>query len=767
MNEIYSPGVLSVLPLFYVGWSDSVLGPSERDLIISSLESMPHLSFEDKKLLAGWTDQANPPTEETFRSWIKAIKEKSTDWSPEMKSELVDLGISMAEKSSTKKNDKLYSSKKVVDSILLLEETLGITDYNQSNSLFAVLKKYNSNSSESLINKTLSDRIAVLLDGDYAALKYTVKQLLKDSFFQNVDQRDKEKYRNRVLAQCKEFAKQGFSRFPFPKEYGGENDPGSTTVVFEAAAHGDLSLLIKFGVQFGLFGGAIHMLGTEKHHKKYIPGLMKLDIAGCFAMTETGHGSNVRELQTTATYDKASDSFIIHSPEPTAGKEYIGNALHSTLAVVFAQLIVGDKKFGVHAFIVPLRNEDHKLFPGIRVEDNGYKMGLNGVDNGRIWFSHVSIPRDNLLNKYGDVGSNGQYTSTIKSDSRRFFTMLGALVQGRVCIALASNTATKNALSIAIRYALKRRQFSQVKEGPEVLILDYPSHQQRLFPKLAITYALHFGLEELRKMFIAQTGTGDMRKVESLAAGLKAIASWHARDTIQECREACGGKGYLNENAFADLKADTDIFTTFEGDNQVLLQLVAKGLLTEFKEEFQDGGYMAVLRHLGSRLSTSISEANPITIRNTNADHLLDSEFHLAALEYRENNLLFSLSTRMRSFIKKRLSPNDTYNRVQNHMVILAKASIDIFCAKQFYLRISDIEDIELKKHMSNLANLYSLQSIYDNRGWYLENDYISGPKSKAIRKQIEFLCKRIRPNAATYIDAFQIPDELLRAEII
>jgi len=121
----------------------------------------------------------------------------------------------------------------------------------------------------------------------------------------------------------------------------------------------------------------------------------------------------------------------------------------------------------------------------------------------------------------------------------------------------------------------------------------------------------------------------------------------------------------------------------------------------------------------------------------------------------------------MRSFIKKRLNPNDTYNRVQNHMVNLAKSSIDIFCAKQFYASISKIDDVELKKHMTNLANLYSLQSIYDQRGWFLENDYISGAKSKAIRKQIEFLYKKIRPNVETYINAFQIPDDLLRAEII
>ncbi|MCL4151882.1 UNVERIFIED_CONTAM: hypothetical protein GTU68_041604, partial [Idotea baltica] len=347
-------------------------------------------------------------------------------------------------------------------------------------------------------------------------------------------------------------------------------------------ALGNISLLVKFGVQFGLFGGAVLQLGTKKHHDKYLAKTGSLELAGCFAMTETGHGSNVRDLETTATYNPEDQSITIHSPTHTAGKEYIGNAMHSKMAAVFAQLKVGKQNHGIHAILVPLRNEKHQELPGITVKDNGYKMGLNGVDNGRIWFDQVKVPVENLLDKYGGIDANGKYQSSIKKESKRFFTMLGALVGGRVSVALGSNTAAKKSLDIAIKYALKRRQFDSLNESNETLILDYPSHQKRLFPLVAKSYALSFALESLRDKFIEQYNHTDKREVETLAAGLKSYASWHATATIQECREACGGKGYLAENEFADLKADTDIFTTFEGDNHVLLQLVAKALLTDF-----------------------------------------------------------------------------------------------------------------------------------------------------------------------------------------
>ncbi|AWW00614.1 acyl-CoA dehydrogenase family protein [Arcticibacterium luteifluviistationis] len=763
----YSPGINSLLPLFYVGWADSVLSPSEMKIIRQHVDAMDFLSFADKKQLIKWTDQSNPPSEETYKEWLADIHAGAMKLDLDKKLSLVQLGINIAKNTSKSDDNQIWDSPKVKASIEGLEMALGVDNQLSKVAFYTTIKPEDDTQIEDIAGFD-TKKIQAILDGKFAEHKNRTKKLIMDPFFEiPYDLREKDALRNLILKQCKELGKQGFGALAFPEEYGGENSPGASTAVFETMALGNISLLIKFGVQFGLFGGAVLQLGTKKHHDKYLTETGSLGLAGCFAMTETGHGSNVRDLETTATYNPEDQTITIHSPTHTAGKEYIGNALHSKMAAVFTQLKVGEQNHGIHAILVPLRDEKHQELPGITVKDNGYKMGLNGVDNGRIWFDQVKVPVENLLDKYGGIDAEGNYQSSIKKESKRFFTMLGALVGGRVSVALGSNTAAKKALDIAIKYALKRRQFDSLNETTETLILDYPSHQKRLFPLVAKSYALSFALESLRDKFIEQYNHTDKREVETLAAGLKSYASWHATATIQECREACGGKGYLAENEFADLKADTDIFTTFEGDNHVLLQLVAKALLTDFKQEFNDGGFMAVARHVMKRVGTSVTDLNPITVRNTNAEHILSYDFLDSAFEFRQQKLLFTLSDRMRNFLKKKLHPSEIFLRVQNHMITLALAQVEQYIYKEFKAKVRAMPKDAEKDALETMLKTYSLDAILRDNGWFLENDFLTGEKSKAIRRVQNSLYRKIRPLAASYVDAFGIPKVLRRAEIV
>ncbi|MDP5121287.1 MAG: acyl-CoA dehydrogenase family protein [Spirosomaceae bacterium] len=763
----YSPGVLSVLPIFYIGWSDSVLSPSEMQQIRTHIQKAPQLTQEDKLLLISWTDQRNPPDEETFTQWASTIAEHGKSLSISERQNLVELGVKMSSKATSANAENVFQSLEVKASIKQLEQLLGV------NNSYSKVSFYNAIFPENKveINESPafdSNKLQAELDGPLADLKNRTKQVLKDEIFRvPTDLRDKDKLRLLILDQCRELGNQGFGAYAYPTEHGGNNSTGGSTAIFETLAMGNLSLLIKFGVQYGLFGGAVFQLGTAYHHKTYLEALGKMDLAGCFAMTETGHGSNVRDLETTATYDHESRELIIHSPTQKAGKEYIGNAMHSKMAAVFCQLIVNGENHGIHAVLVPLRDENHEELPGIKVLDNGYKMGLNGVDNGRIWFDNVRVPVKNLLNRYGDVDESGNYSSPIENPSKRFFTMLGALVGGRVSVAMASNTAAKKALDIAINYALKRRQFKTLSDEKETLILDYPTHQERLFPLLAKSYALTFALETLREKFVESAELEDKREVEALAAGLKSYASWHATDTIQECREACGGKGYLAENEIPDLKADTDIFTTFEGDNHVLMQLVAKSVLTEFKQEFNDGGYMAIAKHILKRVTTAWVDTNPIAIRNSNAEHLLSEEFHQQALAFREEKLLFTLSDRMRSFIKKKLNASEIFLRTQTHMIALANANVERFINDEFVKHLAKMEESSEKEALRLMQQIYALDAINRDKGWFLENDFINGDKSKAIRKVLVKCYRTVRPDAAAYTKAFGIPEVLRNAEIL
>jgi acyl-CoA oxidase len=339
--------------------------------------------------------------------------------------------------------------------------------------------------------------LRAFLDGEYAEVRDLVRANLAEyaSILTDAETMSTADFRERVKDVVVEMAKTGQTGMGFPKEYGGGGDIGASLAAFETLAYGDLSVLVKVGVQFGLFGGAILQLGTKPHHDAYLAKLITGETMGCFAMTETGHGSNVQALGTVATYDADAQEFVIQTTREDAWKDYIGNAaVHAELAVVFAQLEVDGEGRGVHAFVVPIR-EQRQVCPGVTIEDDGLKMGLNGVDNGRIRFDGVRVPRTALLNRFADVREDGTYVSDIENANRRFFTMLGTLVQGRVCVGGGGLNAAKVALTIAIRYGLRRRQFEATTEGEEDLLLDYGQHQRRLFPLLARTYALDFAQE--------------------------------------------------------------------------------------------------------------------------------------------------------------------------------------------------------------------------------------------------------------------------------
>ncbi|HEU5042757.1 MAG TPA: acyl-CoA dehydrogenase family protein, partial [Nocardioidaceae bacterium] len=520
--------------------------------------------------------------------------------------------------------------------------------------------------------------LTALLDGKYGEVRRMVRANLAEhaDVLEDAEQMSRADYRKRVLDLTLTMARAGQTGMGFPKEYGGGGDVGAAVAAFETLAFGDLSVLTKAGVQFGLFGGAILHLGTEPHHEEYLRPLIQGDLLGCFAMTETGHGSNVQALETTATYDGGTGEFVIATPHDLARKDYIGNAAeHGRLAVVFAQLIVADEPRGVHALVVPIRDDAGEPMPGVRIEDCGPKVGLNGVDNGRLWFDQVRVPRTALLDRYAVVTEDGRYYSDIENPDRRFFTMLGTLVQGRVSVGGAAINASKVALTIAVRYGLQRRQFGAPGSDREELLLDYGMHRRRLFPLLARTYALHFAQErlvaDLHRVFTADASgeevtERDRRALESRAAGTKALGTWHASHTIQACREACGGAGYLSVNRFAALRADTDVFTTFEGDNTVLLQLVAKGLLTDYRDEFEDLDQLGMVRFVASTAVETVLERTSARVlldrlrdlvpgggEEDPAAGLLDPAYHRQLFAWREEHMLAGVTRRLKRGIDR------------------------------------------------------------------------------------------------------------------
>ncbi|MGH3333925.1 MAG: acyl-CoA dehydrogenase [Nocardioidaceae bacterium] len=631
--------------------------------------------------------------------------------------------------------------------------------------------------------------MTTLLDGRYADVRQLVRKNLVDhaGILVDAEEMSLPDFRKRVRDVMVTMAESGQTGLGFPVEFGGGGDIGASIAAFETLAFGDLSVLTKTGVQFGLFGGAILHLGSKEHHEAYLADVIAGRLLGCFAMTETGHGSNVQALGTTATYDPDTSEFVLVTPDDSSRKDYIGNAAeHGSLAVVFAQLVIGGESQGVHAFVVPIRDESGETMAGVRIEDCGRKIGLNGVDNGRLWFDGVRVPRTALLNRYADVTADGHYRSDIENPDRRFFTMLGTLVQGRVSVGGAGINASKVALAVAVKYGLRRRQFGTPGSGNEELLLDYGMHQRRLLPLLARTYALHFAQErvaaDLHEVFSDDDSSEhDRRALESRAAGTKALGTWHASHTIQACREACGGAGYLSVNRFDALRADTDVFTTFEGDNTILMQLVAKGLLTDYRDAFGDLDPLGMVRFVASMaVETVIERTNvhkilqrlrdAVPAGDSDADPdagLLDPDYHLDLFRWREEHMLAGVARRLKRGMDDGGDPAEVFSRCQDHVIGAAHAHVERLVLEAFVDKVEATPEGPNRDVLNLLCDLFALAAVEKDRAWFMEHGRLSTARSKAVTAMVNELCRRVRPICGELVDAFDVPPEMLRAEII
>ncbi|MFY0606970.1 MAG: acyl-CoA dehydrogenase family protein [Cyclobacteriaceae bacterium] len=756
------PELLTFLPIFYMVWADAILTPSEIIKLQEIIARQDWITEDERAFLLSKLDPKHPPKPKELKEWLVKIRSVSMGLDRDMKKNLVDIGIELARLNARNQDDiSLANARKPLTD---LEEALGVISREAA---YHLRSQARHTQAEVHTTKPSFDAksMALLLDGDQREIIQKVKTVLSDPEFEYCQVDNLNDYREQVLKWCTFLADQGFGAIGYPKENGGGGDMKAYFTIMETLSYHDLSMVIKFGVQFGLWGMSVYFLGTEKHHAKYLQDIGSLTLPGCFAMTETGHGSNVKGLETTATYNHDSKTITIHTPHKNACKEYIGNAaLHGQKATVFAKLFIDGVDYGVNAFVVPLRNEKGELNPSVTIKDCGRKMGLNGVDNGKIWFDHLEISYDDMLDKFASIDEEGAFQSAITSDNRRFFTMLGTLVGGRIGIPRSGLSAMKSGLTIAIKYANSRKQFGP-ENGEEVPILNYRTHQRRLMPLLARTYALHFALRHLTERFLHRSEE-DMQEIEAMAAALKAHTTWHTTSTLQECREACGGKGYLSENRIERLKNDTDIYTTFEGDNTVLMQLVAKSRLSEFKKEFSDINLFGVLSYVVDQAKTSLVEMNPVTVRNSDPVHLLDLEFYLNAFRYRERDVLTSAARRIKKHIDNGMDSFDAFNQTQNHMVEVGKAFAEKLVLEQFVIQVKESQD-DLRGPLEKLCQLYALSTIEQNKGWYLEHGYMEGVKTKAIRGIVNQLCLEVREDALPLVDAFEIPKSCLGAEIL
>ncbi len=394
----------------------------------------------------------------------------------------------------------------------------------------------------------------------------------------------------------------------------------------------------------------------------------------------------------------------------------------------------------------------------------------------------MRIPRTDLLNRYGDVAEDGTYSSPIASPGRRFFTMLGTLVQGRVSLDGSATIASKIGLKIAITYADQRRQFTAGSDTDEEVILDYQRHQRRLLPLLATTYAAGFAhevfLSKFDDVFSGKADSdADRQDLETIAAALKPLSTWHALDTLQEAREACGGAGFLTENRITSLRQDLDIWVTFEGDNNVLLQLVAKRLLTDFSRKFAkaDAGALAryvVVQAAGKAYHGTGLRSVGQTVRDfgstaRSVNWLQESATQRELLTDRVETMISEIGGRLRPASKLgKKAAADLFNSQQNELIEAARAHGELLQWEAFTEALEQAPDAGTKQVLTWLRDLFGFGLIEKHLAWYLIHGRLSPQRAQAVSAYIDRLLARLRPHAVDLVDAFGYGPDLVRAKI-
>ncbi|KAG5177808.1 oxidase precursor [Tribonema minus] len=522
-----------------------------------------------------------------------------------------------------------------------------------------------------------------------------------------------------------------------------------------------------------MFMPNIRALCTDAQQAAWLPRCESLEVIGCYAQTELGHGSNIRALETTATFLPDTDEFEIHSPTLTATKWWPGTlGRTANHAMVIAQLVIGDRRYGIHNFIVPLRDvKAHAPLRGVRAGDIGPKIGFTTMDNGYCVFDRVRVPRANMAARYASVDRHGVYTKKGGDSKISYITMM----QVRAYIVEQAGYCLAKATTIAVRYSALRRQGFAPQAGGgsssgssggggsgELQVLDYTVQMHRLLPLVATAYAFHSAgramqqrLARLEAMLDTPGVGAALAEFHASSSGLKSLCSAVTADGIEDCRKCCGGHGYLAASGLPELLGTYLQNCTVEGENHMLTQQTVKHLL---KAMAAGGGGGEDCGHLSrwrpdERCCAATQEA------------MATMPVLMAAFEHRAARLVAGVGALMRARMAADAARDAAWNGALVEMVRASRAHAFLLVLRMF---AADAEAASAamappaRAALQRMVSLFALYWMERDMGDFTEDSYLSLEQATWVRGAVVAALHALRPAAVGLVDAWDFTDHQL-----